>query len=163
VNQAETFEPHSIPSFRERVHSLAGRTTYREPMGGYGTTASQIPSDHIIAAALSFGRRDRGDIGPDIAFDIATGRPGHYRQVCAWLGRQIIGDRTASVARMRPWAAHVSVASYNAVVRGWHVPEAPIGATAKDWGSAVILGCLLLQYAADDALALAARRNRGDG
>lgn len=156
----ETFEPRSVPSFRERVHSLAGKTTYREPMEGHSTAASQIPSDHMIAAALSFGRRDRDDIGPDIAFDIATGRHGHYRQVCAWLGRHIASDRAAEIVRLRPWTAHVATAAYNAVVSGWQVPHAPAGVAEKDWGGAVLLACMLLQYSADDALALAARRNR---
>lgn len=161
-----THEARSVPTFRERVHALAGHGTWREPAQG-SSEQRQIPTDHIIAAALSFGRRtlhngkpDRADIGPDIAIDMATGRPGHYLRVCEWAGRQIAADRGAPARRAKPWAAHVAVSAYNALVRGYSVPPAPEGFRDDDWAELVLFACLLLEYAAEDALALAGRRHR---
>lgn len=155
-----TFENNSRPSFRERVHALAGHTTWREPTGGGTTHLRAIPADHLVAAALSFGRRNPSDIGPDIAFDIATGSPGHYAKCCEWAGRAVAGDRSAAARRALPWAAHVAVSAYNALVRGYSVPPAPEGVRTDDWGQLVLFACLMLEYAAEDALALAARKAR---
>ena len=158
---APTHEPRSRPSFRERVHMLAGHGTFREPQGtGTADARRQIPADHLVAAALSFGRQHPGDVGPDIAFDMATGRPGHWRRVCEWLGGELSGDRSAACVRLRPWAAHVAVGAYNAVVRGWQPGPAPEGVAERDWGETMLFACLLLERAAEDALALAARKAR---
>jgi hypothetical protein len=154
-----THEARSVPTFRERVLALAGHGTWREPAGG-SSEQRQIPTDHLIAAALSFGRRNPRDIGPDIAIDMATGRPGHYLRVCEWAGRQIAADRGASARRAKPWAARVAVSAYNALVRGYSVPPAPEGCRDEDWAELVLFACLLLEYAAEDALALAGRRHR---
>ena len=154
-----THEAHSRPSFRERVQALAGHGTWREPSGG-SASFGQLPSDHMVCAALSFGRTGPKDIGPDIAADMATGRPANYQRVCEWTGRQIGNDRSAAARRCNGYAAHVAVAAYNATVRGWAVPDAPTGVSVKDWGDLVLFACLLLDYAAEDALALAARKHR---
>ena len=155
-----THEPRSVPTFRERVLALAGHGTWREPSGGHSSEAKQIPTDHLIAAALSFGRRNPRDIGPDIAIDMATGRPGHYLTVCEWAGRAVAADRGAPARRSRAWAAHVAVSAYNALVRGYSVPPAPEGCRDDDWAELVLFACLLLEYAAEDALALAGRRHK---
>ena len=159
-------EPRSRPSFRERVHMLAGRSTYREPIEGRSYDPKPIPADHMVAAALAFGRVNAADVGPDIAFDMATGRPGHYRVVCEWLGATLAAEaqhragRMASVRRCLPYVGHVAVHAYNATVRGWQCPPAPEGVPAKDWGETLLFACLLLEQAAEDALSLAARRAR---
>ncbi|HEV2679716.1 MAG TPA: hypothetical protein VGV14_04390 [Rhodanobacter sp.] len=154
-----THEPRSRPTFRERVHALAGHGTFREPAQG-SSEQRQIPADHLIAAALSFGRRNPRDIGPDMAIDMATGRPGHYLKCCEWAGRAVAADRGAPARRAKPWAAHVAVSAYNALVRGYSVPPAPEGCREDDWAELVLFACLLLEYAAEDALALAGRRHR---
>jgi len=154
-----THEARSVPTFRERVHALAGHGTWREPAGG-SSEQRQIPTDHLIAAALSFGRRNPRDIGPDIAADMATGRPANYLRVCEWAGRAVASDRGAAARRAKPFAAHVAVSAYNALVRGYSVPPAPVGCRDDDWAELVLFACLLLEYAAEDALALAWRRHR---
>ena len=154
-----THEPRSRPTFRERVHALAGHGTFREPASG-SSEQRAIPADHLIAAALSFGRRNPRDVGPDIAIDMATGRPGHYLRVCEWAGRAIAGDRSAAAQRSKGVAALIAVTAYNALVRGYSVPPAPDGIRPKDWGELVLFTCLLMEYAAEDALALAGRRHR---
>lgn len=159
----QTHEPRSRPSFRERVFMLAGHGTWMEPSDGARGAARPIPSDHLVAAALAFGRLDATDIGPDIAFDWALGRPGHWAKVCEWLGRELGRDRSASARRLRPWAAHLAVHAYNALVRGYQPPPAPEGVRDDDWGEMLLFGCLLLERAAEDALAVAARRARRAG
>lgn len=156
----QTFEANSRPTFRERVYALAGHTTWREPTGGGTTHLRSIPSDHLVAAALSFGRQGPDDFGPDIAFDLATGHPGHWRSVCERLGRLVCADDFGPSKRCRPYAAHIAVAAYNATVRGWTVPDAPGRLAPADWGQQVLFGCLLLEHAAENALARAARKAR---
>lgn len=159
----QTHEPRSRPSFRERVFMLAGHGTWMEPSDGAKGAVRPIPSDHLVAAALAFGRRGKDDIGPDIAFDWALQRPGHWAKVCEWLGRELGSDRGASAKRLRPWAAHLAVHAYNALVRGYQPPPAPDGVRDDDWGEMLLFACLLLERAAEDALAVAARRARRAG
>lgn len=163
MTTAPTHEAGSRTTFRERVYALAGHSTWREPTGGGTTHLRAIPSDHLVAAALSFGRSGPDDFGPDVAIDLATGRAGHWRTVCERLGRVVCADdggRGSPAKRGRPFAAHVAVAAYNAVVRGYAVPPAPDGLAKADWEQLVLFGCLLLEHAAENALALAARKAR---
>jgi hypothetical protein len=163
---AATREPHSPIPFRERVHALAGHTTFREPAGGRSTEQKPIPADHMIAAALSFGRQSHDDIGPDIAFDIATGAPSHQRRVLAWLGAQLSGLATHAADGYGParrCSSHLGLAAvyaYNAIVRGYFCPPPPQGVRERDWQELLLFACLLLEQAAEDALALASRRAR---
>lgn len=158
--KGETHEPRQPIPFAERVYALAGHGTFREPVGGRSTEAKPVPADHIIAAALSFGRTGPGDVGPDIAFDLATGRPGHQRRVVLWLGRLLSRDQSRSCRRTKPHAALCAAFAYGAVVRGLPVPPAPHGVSDADWGEVMLFACLLLERAAEDALAEAARRHR---
>lgn len=157
----QTFEPRSRPPFRERVMALAGRGGYREPGMGGGDRPT-VPPDHMVAAALSFGRRGPDDVGPDVAMAMTTGRIGEAQaiRVLRWLGGMLAAERTASVKRLRPYAGHVALYAFNAITKGWQVPPAPEGVQASDWGEAVLFACLLLEQSAEDALALAARRWR---
>lgn len=154
-----TFEANSRPSFRERVFALAGHSTWREPTGGGTSHLRAIPADHIIAAALSFGRRDAKDIGPDIAMDMATGRAGHYRPICEALGKALAGDRSVLVKRHRAHIGVVAWAAYQAVM-GRPQPPMPDGVRADDWNDLVAAGAYILETLAEDSLALAARRAR---
>lgn len=157
---APTYEAHSAPTFRERVFMLAGRSTWRQPSDGARGEQRPIPSDHLVAAALSFGRLGKNDIGPDIAFDMALQREGHKRQVVLWLGGQLAAERSGACKRLRSWAAHYAVWGYNAMVHGWQIPPAPERVADKDHGQVALFACLLLERAAEDALALAGRRAR---
>lgn len=167
-----TFEPRSVArsSFRERVHALVGRSTWREPLEGHSTVQRQIPSEHLVAAALSFGRRmrpgpagrlvpDMDDIGPDIAFDIATGRPGHHRRVCAVVGKAFAQSRTSLVRRNMAHVGLVVLAGYHTVVGLPRVPR-PAEVSEEDWGDMVAAACSVLESLAEDALSRAERRAR---
>lgn len=159
MSAAPVFEPRTRPPFRERVMALVGHGGYREPSGP-STQPRTVPADHMIAAALAFGRDGPADVGPDVAIDLATGRPVHWRRVCVWLGQQLAGDRGAACRRLRPWAAHYALWAYNATVRGMPFPPAPEGVGSDDHAEVALFACLLLEQAAEDALALAARRWR---
>lgn len=155
-----TFEAGSRPTFRERVHALAGHSTWREPSQPGSVDARRtIPTDHLIAAALSFGRRGPDDIGPDIAYDIATGRMGHHRSVCLTLGRVLAADRSRLVQRNKPFVAVVAWAAYSNLVGLGQVPR-PDGCIEDEWKDLVAAACLVLERLAEDALALASRRAR---
>jgi hypothetical protein len=157
---AAIFEAGSRPTFRERVAALVGHGTWREPSDGGRTAERQIPADHLVAAALSFGKRGEGDIGPDIAFDMATGRTGHYVRVIAWLGRTMAGERSAAVMKNRAHIGMAATLAYRATVLGEKAPPPPEGVTEPHWQELLLFGCLLLEYAAEDALALAERKHR---
>jgi len=154
------------PTFRERVYALAGHTTWREPTGAGTSHLRAIPADHMVAAALSFGRRtlpngrpDPNDIGPDIAADLATGRAGNYARVCEALGRALSADRSVMVRRHRPYVAVVAMAGYNALM-GRAMPPRPHDVNEDDWNDLVAAAAYVLETLAEDALALAARRAR---
>lgn len=159
----QTFEPRSRPPFRERVMALAGRGGYREPGMGGGDRKT-VPPDHMIAAALAYGRDGKDDVGPDVAMALATGRMGEAQtlRVLRWLGGMLASERTASVRRCKPWAGHIALYALNATTKAWQVPPAPDGVQSSDWGEAVLFACLLLEQSAEDALALAARRWRAE-
>lgn len=154
--------PRRAP-FRERVMALAGRGGYREPGMGGGDRPT-VPPDHMVAAALSFGRRGPDDVGPDVAIALATGRISEAQTLRAlrWLGGLLASERKGATGRVRPWAGHVALCAWNAAIKGWQVPPAPEGVAESDWGEAVLFACLLIEQAAEDALALAARRWRSE-
>ncbi|MCM2311379.1 MAG: hypothetical protein NDI84_08250 [Steroidobacteraceae bacterium] len=160
IDAAPTHEPRSPPTFRERVQALAGKSTFREPSGPGSTDARRaIPADHMVAAALSFGRRNADDIGPDIAFDMATGRMGHHIRVCSALGSALGRDRSVLVRRNRPYIAVVAYAGYLEAI-GMRAPVKPEGMRDDDWEALVGAAVLILERLAEDAVALAGRRAR---
>lgn len=172
-----THEPRSRPPFRERVLALAGHGAFREPTPP-GTQQRTVPADHMIAAALAYGRRGPEDVGPDVAVAMATGRIGEASavRVMQWVGSRLRKDRRVAFKRASPWLAHYSAWALNAVIEGaqhddpseskvfrWlsYFPPAPEGVTGEEHILIAVTACDDLDRAADDALALAARRWRG--
>lgn len=147
------------PDFRERVYALAGHSAWREPGTASGTSHLRaIPSDHMIAAALAFGRRNPSDIGPDVAIDMATQRPGNRLKICAALGKAMAGDRSVLIKRNRDYIAHVAQGAYWAVMG--RTPTKPEAMDMDDWANLIAAGACILETLAEDALTLVARRNR---
>jgi hypothetical protein len=148
------------PSFIERVYALAGQGAWREPGTASGTShLRNVPTAHMVAAALSFGRQGRDDVGPDIAIDIATGLPGHRVVICAALGKALAGDRSALVRRNRAYIAHAAAAAYTAAM-GQPQRLPPDGVDLDDWCDLVAAGAHVLEVLADEALRRAERRHR---
>lgn len=162
-----THEPRSLPTFRERISALVGVSGWREPVEGRTTQVRPIPGQHMTVAALSMARRGPDDIGPDIAFDVLTGRLGHATKVCRWLGRQLApqGGHAAGIPmaarRCRDHIGLIAVIAYRYEVLREPFPPAPEGVTADDWGTMLIFAALMLEYAAEDAIAMAERMQRG--
>lgn len=159
-----THEPRSLPGFAERVAALIGQSTWREPVEGRATRSRQVPAAHMVAGALAFGRQGPDDIGPDIAFDLVTGRMGHHGRVCLVLGEALARDRAASVRRCRPYIAVIAWAGYCAAMRGTGVnigtPPMPDGCRETDWEVLVPAAALILERLADDTIAACERKAR---
>lgn len=113
----------------------------------------------MIAVALSFGRCSPGDIGPDIAIDVATGIAGHYVRACAALWRALGADRSRLVRRNRARIGHVSMGAYS-VVLGRACPPAPDCIDDGGRRDLVAGGARVLEQLAEDALSLGARTAR---
>ena len=71
--------------YAERLARLAGGTTYREPVGGYGTPSDYMPDVHAMAASLAFARRGKADIGPDVALAVICRKMAYRRKVATEL------------------------------------------------------------------------------
>jgi len=93
------------PVFLERLTRLSGQTTFRELGGGGGSpySARVIGHENALTLALSMGRRrmpvermgetvyvpDPRDVGPDMAYTVATAVPYHREKIVAWLARKL--------------------------------------------------------------------------
>lgn len=155
------FEAGSRPTFRERISALQGAGgSWREPSTGHVARVKPIPAAHLAVGDLAMARRGSDDIGPDIAYDALTGRTGHARKVCLWLGREIARDRSQARRRCDAHIGLIAVLAYRYEVMREPFPPAPEGVRVDDWGSLLILAALVLEHAADDALALAERNSR---
>jgi len=152
---AETFT-HERADFRERVMTLAGCSTWREPVEGRGSDTRRVPTVHLVAAALAFGRRGPDDIGPDIACDLATGRAGHAVRVARGLRIAMGKDRSRLVHRNRHWLQVVADSGYM-VAMGQRILPCPEGMDVDDYCVLVEAARRILLRAADESLAEAER------
>jgi hypothetical protein len=89
----DTFNCADRAGFLERLARLGGQTTYREPGGGGSPySARMMTTENALALALSFARRDKRDIGPEIVYTIATQVPHQQARVVAWLAGRLLTD-----------------------------------------------------------------------
>lgn len=153
--RAETYT-HERASFRERVMALAGGGSWREPVEGRSSAQAPIPAVHLIAAALSYGRRGRDDIGPDIACDLATGRMGHAVRVTRGLRIAMGADRSRLVQRNRCWLNVVAQSGY-AVAMGQGCLPCPEGMDVDEFTLLTEAARRILLRAADEAVSSAER------
>ncbi|GGA05748.1 hypothetical protein [Dyella caseinilytica] len=151
------------PCFRERVAALAGKSAYREPGTGSGTGHMRaIPSDHLVAAALAYARKGPDDIGPDIAFDIATQTMRHKGKICAAVGAALIANYQRDRTRryMRPFIGNVVWAGYVQVVELPMIVPKPDGMTVDEWRAAVNVAATVMQSLGEKSLQLAERAHK---
>jgi hypothetical protein len=130
--EAATYEAGVKPDLRERLMALAGQSTWREPVGGYGGVQRGVPAMHQLAGLLAMSRNGRGDIGPDVAIDMATGRMANMQKVCEALGAALASDRSVLMKRNAPYIAVIASAGYYALVIG-HRAVKPDGVDGADW------------------------------
>jgi hypothetical protein len=151
---------HVRAGFLERIAKLAGGTTYREPIGSYGTGGDRMPDAHVIAAAMAYARRGPTDIGPDIAVAIATGSTAHRTRIVMELSAALlastgkVGERTSNFLLMI--AAHC----YLFVVTGTPQGQRPLGVSERDYLLLRSIGEGILWQAAEAALARAKKAYR---
>lgn len=146
-------------TFEERMARLCGESTYRQPVEGRSTQVKPIPQAHIVAAALAFARQDPKDFGPDVAYDLATGRTGHGARVCRLLAEALGRDRSAVIRRNRPNLHIATWAAYTWAVHGGPFPQAlqPGEMGANDWVVLVEAARRILWAMADEAVTRAER------
>lgn len=83
----------SRASFLERLSRLAGQTTFREGGGGGSPySARMMTTENAMVLALSFARRDKRDIGPEIVYSIGTGIAHQHHRVVCWLECKLLRD-----------------------------------------------------------------------
>jgi hypothetical protein len=97
---ADTFNHADRAGFLERLGRLAGSTTWREPGQGGGVpyAARGIPTEHAMALALAMARSNPNDVGPDVAYSVATGVPHRRSEIVGWLAGKLVKG-TGSVGR----------------------------------------------------------------
>lgn len=122
------------PSFAERIASLAGKTTFRVPVEGRGTKSKRIPDEHAIAMALAYARQDADDIGPDLAYDMATASIRHRARIVRAVAGAMGKNRTSRpVSRNRPWLNMACNVAYCEIM-GYRSPMMmPVGIREDDW------------------------------
>lgn len=154
---------HAAPGIWERLARLAGGTTYREPVGGRTTRTAVVPPDHELCIALGWCRRrnDPFDIGPDVAFDMATGGGRNMARVVRTLANALDADRRNSrvVMRCRPFLQIVAADAYARLVylQRFSAPEAMHPA---DWETLSEAAYKVLNTMACDAVSRAAQHLR---
>lgn len=148
------------PEFVERCARLAGGTTYRVPVEGRGTRHDHLPASHAIAAALAMSRRGAQDVGPDVAYCIATGSDGYRRSVVVRLAEAIGGMGIGrEIRHSRAHVAEACGAAWDAVVhqqRGVS-DRRPEGCSMRAWDTMLLAAIGVLHDSAWDSLYRAER------
>lgn len=148
------------PGFAERAAKLAGRTTYREPVGGYGTSLGHMPDEHAIAAAFAYGRKGPNDIGPDIALSIITGTQAHRTRIVVELAAALLIQMPRVSRGEEDAVIEVAADCFLRVVAGTGSGK-PEGMNSRAYESLAALGDSILFAAADDAISRARRAYSG--
>lgn len=139
--------------FAERLARLAGGTTWREPVGGYGTKSDNLPDVHALAASLAFARRGRDDIGPDVAMAVICRVPAHRQRVVTELAAALLAESGRVGERCADHLPIVAARCYMHVCIG-SPAEQPEGVDERDWAILGAMACRLLW----DAVTVTVRR-----
>lgn len=109
---------HDAPSFAELLASLAGGTTFREPVGGRSTQTRMMPWTHELAAIVAYARTSPNDIGPDIAVAIATGNIAHREKIVTQLAAAMLATGGKLSNKHADFLLEISAHAYLHVVTG---------------------------------------------
>lgn len=151
---------HVRAGFAERVAKMAGGTTYREPVGSFGSSADHLPDAHAIAAAMAYARRGQTDIGPDIAVAIATGSIAHRTKIVMELSAALLASTGRVGERAVNYLLTISAHCYLFVVTGKPQGPRPLGVADRDYIILRSLGEGILWQAAESALERAQKAYR---
>lgn len=130
----DTFNHGDPRTFLERLQRLCGESAYRMPVEGRSTRPGSLPAAHQLAAALGMARQGKDDVGPDIAFDMVTGRATTAGRVVRTVAEAMGLDRNRAARRCRPYLRIIVWASYAAIVGGSRQDQLrPSEVTQADW------------------------------
>ena len=153
---------HERAGFAERAAKLAGRTAYREPVGGHGSRIDYVPDEHAIAAAFAYARLAPHDIGPDIAVAISTGTHAHARKIIVELAAALMAGLGRRADGYADAVIEVAADCYLRVITGCGKGK-PEKMGDRPYEIAAALGDRILWQAADEAFFRAERAYRKDG
>jgi hypothetical protein len=128
--------------FLERLGQLAGTTAWREPGksgGGTPYAARGMTTENSLALALAMARKNDRDVGPWIAYAMATGVEDHRAEIITWLADKLIAGAGHIGARNADRMLIVSAVCYRNVIRNEPRYDAP-KKNAKDFDLLVNIG-----------------------
>lgn len=114
--------------FLERLGQLAGSTAWREPGkvgGGTPYAARGMTTENSLALALAMARRSARDVGPWVAYAMATGVEDHRAEIITWLADKLIAGTGYVGKRNAERMLIIAAVCYRNVVRNESKYEAP--------------------------------------
>jgi hypothetical protein len=114
--------------FLERLGQLAGTTAWREPGrsgGGTPYAARGMTTENALALALAMARKNERDVGPWIAYAMATGVEDHRAEIITWLADKLISGTHHVGARNSKRMLSIAAVCYCDVVQGRHDHRLP--------------------------------------
>lgn len=149
--------------FLERLGQLAGTSSWREPGkvgGGTPYAARGMTTENALALALAMARKNDRDVGPWVAYAMATGVEDHRREIITWLADKLIGGAGHIGKRNSERMMIVAAACYRSVVLNQQGHIAPKRAP-KDFDLLVSIGVGWLWMTMEAAIERAEQALRG--
>jgi hypothetical protein len=149
--------------FLERLGQLAGTTAWREPGrvgGGTPYAARGMTTENTLALALAMARKNDRDVGPWIAYAMATGVEEHRAEIITWLADKLIAGTAQVGARNRGRMLSIAAVCYLDVVQAKHGFQPP-KTNPKEFGLLVNIGIGWLWMSMEAAVERAEQALRG--
>lgn len=160
---AETYNHADRAGFLERMGRLAGQTTFREPSGGGSPySARMMTTENALVLALSFARRDKRDIGPEMVYAIATGIPHQREQVVSWLAIKIMRDAGPKGRKAQNYINILAQHCYELVAFGKQTTKLP-SRLPVCWDDLRNIGTAWLWIVAESTIERAEYAHRAEG
>ncbi|SEO76621.1 hypothetical protein SAMN02800692_2009 [Luteibacter sp. UNC138MFCol5.1] len=149
--------------FLERLGQLAGTTAWREPGkvgGGTPYAARGMTTENSLALALAMARKNERDVGPWVAYAMATGVEDHAGDIITWLADKLVAGTQHIGARNKDRMLIISAVCYRNVIRNESRYDAPKKG-AKDFDLLVNIGVGWLWMTMEAAVERAEHALRG--
>lgn len=154
----QTFEAGSTPDLQEKLTTLVGVSGYRVPTEGRAANHRPYPEANRIIELLMEGSLGRGDMGPHLAYDIATESMGAQKErICQYIAKVMRSERMAAVMKNKGWVKWAAIAAYRWATIKSPMPPAPEGVSDKHWFELTAFGVLIAQHTAADTMGRAIR------
>jgi hypothetical protein len=163
MSRGATHEAFAPRTFGERLHTLLGSSTWREPSDGARGDRPTIPRQHEVAAALGMARHmigpagnthpDPHDVGPLVAEDLLFGQTRHASTVCRAVSAAMAGDRARCVSRNKVWLRLVCWCAYLELAGGMPFDHLKPGEVSEDdWQTLTDAARRIFATLAEDAV-----------